>query len=199
MTTGKQATEFYEDPPLARLAFSTARLSWLWLIIRVWLGYNWVEAAVSHKIGNPAWVTTGAAIKGFWQHAIAVPAGGKPPIAYDWYRDFLAWLLSIHAEVLMGKVIAYGELVVGIALIVGAFVGIAAFFGAFMNWNFMMAGTASTNPMLLAAAVLLILAWKVAGYYGVDRYLLPVLGTPWRPGRMFMDGGPMTPAYTAKG
>jgi thiosulfate dehydrogenase [quinone] large subunit len=26
-----------------------------------------------------------------------------------------------------------------------------------------------------------ILAWKVAGYYGVDRVLLPMLGTPWRP------------------
>jgi thiosulfate dehydrogenase [quinone] large subunit len=26
------------------------------------------------------------------------------------------------------------------------------------------------------------LAWKVAGYYGVDRYLLPMLGTPWHPG-----------------
>ena len=26
------------------------------------------------------------------------------------------------------------------------------------------------------------LAWKVAGYYGVDRWLLPMLGTPWHPG-----------------
>jgi thiosulfate dehydrogenase [quinone] large subunit len=24
------------------------------------------------------------------------------------------------------------------------------------------------------------LAWRVAGYYGLDRYLLPMLGTPWR-------------------
>jgi hypothetical protein len=24
-----------------------------------------------------------------------------------------------------------------------------------------------------------ILAWRVAGYYGVDRWLLPLLGTPW--------------------
>ena len=199
MTTDKRNIEYFEDPPLARMAFSSARFSWLWLILRMWLGYNWVEATVSHKIGNPAWVTTGAAIKGFWQHAIAIPAGGKPPIAYVWYRDFLAWLLSIHAEVLMGKVIAYGELLIGIALILGAFVGIAAFFGAFMNWNFMMAGTASTNPMLLTAAVLLILAWKVAGYYGLDRYFLPLLGTPWSPGRVFTHGGRMTPAYTAKG
>jgi len=95
-------------------------------------------------------------------------------------------LLSIHAEVWIGKLVAYGELLVGIALILGAFVGVAAFFGAFMNWNFMMAGTASTNPMLFAVAILLILGWKVAGYYGLDRYLLPVLGTPWRPGKVFL-------------
>jgi thiosulfate dehydrogenase [quinone] large subunit len=77
-----------------------------------------------------------------------------------------------------------GELAVGIFLILGAFTGIAAFFGAFMNWNYIMAGTASSNPMLLVAAVALILAWKVAGYYGLDRFLLPMLGTPWSPGTL---------------
>jgi thiosulfate dehydrogenase [quinone] large subunit len=33
--------------------------------------------------------------------------------------------------------------------------------------------------------MLLILAWRNAGYYGVDRYLLPALGTPWQPGKVF--------------
>jgi len=190
---------YFEDPPLARMVFSSTHLAWLWLLVRVWLGYNWIEATLSHKIGNPVWVTTGAAVRGFWQQAIAVPATGHPLIAYGWYRGFLGWLLSIHAEIWVGKLVAYGELLVGVALILGAFVGIAAFFGSFMNWNFMMAGTASTNPMLFGVAVLLILGWKVAGYYGLDRYLLPVLGTPWRPGRIFAHGERMTPAYTAKG
>jgi thiosulfate dehydrogenase (quinone) large subunit len=185
MATNPQLKQYFEDPPLARTIFCSTQLAWLWLIIRVWLGYNWIEATLSHKVGNPAWVQTGAAIKGFWQQAIAIPAKGRPPIEYGWYRDFLAYLLSIHAEVWIGKLVAYGELLVGIALILGAFVGIAAFFGAFMNWNFMMAGTASTNPLLFAVAILLILGWKVAGYYGLDRYLLPVLGTPWRPGKVF--------------
>ena len=178
-------TQYFDDPPLARTIFSSTHFAWLWLIVRVWLGYNWVEATLSHKIGNPAWVDTGAALKGFWQQAITVPANGRPPIESAWYRDFLTWLLNFHAEVWMGKLVAYGELLVGIALIVGALGGIAAFFGAFMNWNFMMAGTASTNPVLFAVAILLMLGWKVAGYYGLDRYLLPMLGTPWRPGRMF--------------
>ena len=33
-----------------------------------------------------------------------------------------------------------------------------------------------------ALAVVLVLAWKTAGWIGLDRWLLPVLGTPWRPG-----------------
>ena len=70
------------------------------------------------------------------------------------------------------------------ALIAGVFTGLAAFAGGFMNWNFMMAGTASVNPVLFTLSVLLVLAWKAAGFWGVDRWLLPLLGTPWTPGRL---------------
>jgi thiosulfate dehydrogenase [quinone] large subunit len=50
-----------------------------------------------------------------------------------------------------------------------------------MNMSFLLAGSASTNPVLFTLAIGVILAWKVAGYYGVDRWLLPMLGTPWHP------------------
>jgi hypothetical protein len=32
--------------------------------------------------------------------------------------------------------------------------------------------------------ILLILAWKTAGWYGLDRWLLPLIGTPWQPGEV---------------
>jgi thiosulfate dehydrogenase [quinone] large subunit len=35
------------------------------------------------------------------------------------------------------------------------------------------------NPIMFTFAIGLMLAWKVAGYYGIDRYLLPRLGVPW--------------------
>jgi thiosulfate dehydrogenase [quinone] large subunit len=72
----------------------------------------------------------------------------------------------------MGKVIAYGEFLVGAALILGALVGLAALVGTFMNWNYLMAGSVSLNPLMIIGAILLIMSWKVAGYYGVDRYLI---------------------------
>ena len=53
-------------------------------------------------------------------------------------------------------VIVFGELAVGVGLILGAFVGLAA------------------------AGGLLILAWKNAGCIGLDYFLLPMLGTPWK-------------------
>jgi thiosulfate dehydrogenase [quinone] large subunit len=118
-------------------------------------------------------------LKGFWTGAVAIPETGRPAIAFDWYRDFIQFLLDAEAYVWFGKLIAFGELIVGIALIIGLFTGIVAFFGAFMNWNFIMAGTASINPLLMVVAISLMLAWKVAGYIGVDRFLLPIIGTPW--------------------
>jgi thiosulfate dehydrogenase (quinone) large subunit len=167
------------DPPLAKFLFGDTRSSILWLVVRVWLGWQWIDAA-SHKIGVPAWTETGEALKGYWAKAIAIPdAPARPAISFDWYRGFLQGLLDSGSYVWFAKLIAYGELVVGIALIVGAFVGVAAFAAGFMNWNFLMAGSASTNPLLFVAALGLVLAWKVAGYYGVDRFLLPRLGTPW--------------------
>ena len=168
-----------QDPPLVRFLFSDKRAAWLWLILRVWLGVQWIEAAL-HKVSDPAWVQTGTALKGFWTSAVKIPDTGRPAIAFDWYRDFLNFLLTNQTYTWFGKVVAYGELLIGIALIAGAFVGIAAFFGAFMNWNFVMAGTASSNGLLLVLAVLLVMAWKVAGYVGADYYLLRWIGVPWK-------------------
>ncbi|MCC7446055.1 MAG: DoxX family protein [Anaerolineae bacterium] len=167
------------NPPIARLLFEDTRFSGVWLVVRVLLGLAWIDAA-SHKLGVPAWMETGTALQGFWTKAVQVdPATGKGPIAFEWYRNFIQGMLDSGAYVWFAKLVAIGELLIGVALILGAFVGIAAFLGAFMNWNFIMAGTASTNPLLFVAALLLVLAWKTAGWYGLDRFLLPLIGTPW--------------------
>jgi thiosulfate dehydrogenase [quinone] large subunit len=168
------------NPPIARFLFEDTRLAPVWAVIRILLGLSWIDAA-SHKLSSPAWMETGAALKGFWTNAIAIPdAPAKPAITFDWYRSFLQGLLDSGSYVWFAKLVAIGEMAIGIALVLGAFVGIAAVFGGLMNWNFMMAGSASSNPLLFLAAIVLVLAWKTAGYYGLDRFLLPYLGTPWK-------------------
>ena len=168
-----------QDPPIAQLLFSDKRLAILWTIVRIFVGYQWLSSGLG-KLSNPAWTETGEALQGFFLRAVAIPETGKPPIAFDWYRDFLQGMLDSGAYTWFAKLIVAGEVLIGIALVIGAFVGIAAFFGAFMNWNFIMAGTASTNGLLLVLSLLLVLAWKIAGYYGADSFLLSKLGTPWK-------------------
>ena len=173
------------DPPIAQDLFGNTRWAWIWLIMRLYIGYSWFTSGWG-KLSNPGWMETGAALRGYWERAVVIPeAPARPAIAFDWYRVFLEFMIDSGSYTWFSKLIVFGEILVGVGLILGIFTGIAAFFGSFMNWNFMLAGSASTNPMLFSLSVLIILAWKTAGWWGLDRWLLPLLGTPWKPGRLF--------------
>jgi thiosulfate dehydrogenase [quinone] large subunit len=186
-----------EAPAFARYLFGNSRAGLFWLPIRLFLGFEWLEAGwhklsptdaqgITHYFAGTGWLDGGASLAGFWTRAVTIPEGGRSaPISFEWYKEFINFLLANNAESWFAWLIVFGELAVGIGLLLGALTGIAAFFGAFMNMSFLLAGSASSNPVLFTLAIGLILAWRVAGYYGLDRYLLPVLGTPWRPGVMF--------------
>jgi thiosulfate dehydrogenase [quinone] large subunit len=169
-----------QEPPFSRFLFNDIRTAPLWFLVRLYVGWAWLDAGL-HKLQDPAWTQTGTALKGFWANAVKTPPDvAKPAITYDWYRGFLQFLLDGQAYTWFAKIVAGGEFLVGLALILGIFTGFAALTGAFMNVNFMLAGSASTNPVLMLLAVLVLMAWKVAGIIGVDRFLLPMLGTPWK-------------------
>lgn len=184
MDDNKQMVSQIPEPKLSKLLFADTHFAWIWLVARLYVGWIWFEAGLE-KVQNPAWTgsTAGDAMKGFIMGAIA-KASGEHPAVQDWYATFLNGFVLPNISV-FSFLVAYGELLVGIALILGIFTGIAAFFGAFMNMNFLLAGTVSTNPILFVCELFLILAWRVAGWWGLDRYLLPFLGTPWQPGKIF--------------
>jgi thiosulfate dehydrogenase [quinone] large subunit len=179
-----------EGPAFTRFLFNNRRAGLFWLPIRLFVGFAWLEAGW-HKITDPEWTQGGAALRAYWERAAAIPEGGRPPITFEWYRDFINVLLNGGHEAWFSWVVMFGELAIGVGLLLGALTGIAAFFGALMNMSFLLAGSASTNPVLFTLAVGLMLAWRVAGYYGLDRYLLPALGAPWRPGAVFNRGDPV--------
>jgi thiosulfate dehydrogenase [quinone] large subunit len=173
------------DPPFVTKLFNSKQWSVLWLIVRLYLGYQWIEAGLE-KLSNPAWTVTGVALKGFWTAAVKIPeAPARPPIAFAWYRVFLQSMLDSGSYVWFSKVIVAGEILIGIGLVLGLFTALAAFFGGFMNWNFMMAGSASVNPVMLILSIVLVLAWKTAGWIGLDHWVLSLVGTPWQPGAAF--------------
>lgn len=166
-----------EENPVSKFLFSDTRSGWIWLIVRLYVGYAWLKAGWG-KVTSPMWTGSdaGKAIQGFVGGAISKAEEGGD--VAGWYATFLENVVLENAK-MFSFMVAYGELLVGLGLILGLLTGIAAFFGSIMNVSFLLAGTLSTNPILFILATWLVLAWKVAGWYGLDRWALPFLGTPW--------------------
>lgn len=178
-TRGKEI--IIQENPVSRFLFASSRSAWIWLIVRLYVGYEWLSAGWG-KLGESVWTgeKAGTALTGFVNGAVAksdAASGGHADVT-GWYADFLQNAVLPHAKV-FSYIVVYGEILVGLGLILGLLTGIAAFFGGVMNVSYLFAGTLSTNPILFVLATWLVLAWKVAGWYGLDRWALPRLGTPW--------------------
>src|SRR5216684_2726390 len=205
----KEAT-YIPEPPIAKFLFADTRMAWLWLIVRLYVGYQWITAGLDKltgysftldgsfgtKVSSP-WVFgahDGAAIKGFVGGALA-QASGPYPAVQSWYASFLQNVVLPNAT-LFAYLVTFGEVLIGLGLIFGVLTGIAAFFGVFMNLNFMLAGAVSINPVIGFLAIFLVLAWRIAGYYGGDSIVLPLLGTPWT-GSLMHKNTPKVSAATS--
>lgn len=167
----------YPEPNVSRFLFASRWMAPIWAVVRIYVGYAWAAAGWA-KIHEPAWVgpEAGTALAGFLKGALG-KAGGAHPSVQSWY----GWLIRhvfLPGAPTMSYVVSFGELLVGVALIVGFLTGLCAFFAGFMNANYLLAGTVSTNPVLFILATWLVLAWRVAGYYGLDFFVLPLVGAP---------------------
>ncbi len=172
------------EPPLARFLFADTRLSLLWFLLRLYVSWQWLQAGYE-KLTSSQWIgaQAGTALQGFLLGALKKSGGAHPDVS-GWYAFFITHVALVHVQ-FFSYLVTLGELFVGIALLLGIFTGITAFFGGFMNMNYLFAGTVSINPLLFLIELFLILAWRSAGWIGLDRYLLPLLGTPWQPGNVF--------------
>src|SRR6185369_11418455 len=114
-----------EEAPLSKFLFSNTKISWFWLVVRIYVGWQWLVAGWE-KVTSAAWVgpQAGTAMGGFIKGALAKTSGAHPDVS-GWYASFLQNAVLPHIST-WSHVIAYGELLVGVALIVGAFTGIAA-------------------------------------------------------------------------
>lgn len=149
----------------------------LYVGIRIFLFLEWFEA-FSHKWVDPAW-HSGAALTGFWQRAVTAGPAGTAPTTFVQYRAFLQWLIDTGSASWFTYVVMGGEICIALGLLLGCLTGWAAFFGFLMNMSFLLAGTTSTNPLLVILEILCMFGYSVAGYWGLDRWLLPLIGTPW--------------------
>ncbi|MEM7737270.1 MAG: TQO small subunit DoxD [Deinococcota bacterium] len=174
---GHVEPKMYPEPRISKALFANKSLASLWAVVRVYLGYLWLVAGWG-KITSSAWVgpDAGGPIIGFLNNALSLTTGEHPSVQV-WYAWMIERIFLPNAFV-MSHLVAFGQVLVGIALIVGFLTGISAFIGGLMNASFLLAGAVSTNPVMFILATWLVLAWRVAGYYGLDYWVLPRLGAP---------------------
>src|SRR5215831_14835179 len=92
----KAATQIPE-PAIARFLFADTRLAWFWLVVRVYVGWQWLSGGIE-KLESPAWVgpNAGAAMTGFVNSALGKTAGEHPDVA-GWYAGFLQTFVLPYA------------------------------------------------------------------------------------------------------
>jgi thiosulfate dehydrogenase [quinone] large subunit len=189
---------YIAEPRSTRWLFASSNASPLWLVARLWLGYEWLSAGWDKVFGEDraAWMETSTALRGFTDAAIeASQEPGHPQVAYSWWVDFLGFVQ--HNSTWISKVLAVGEVLIGVALLLGIFTGIAAAAGLVLNFSFVFSGSAGVNPAFMIVGLLLVLAWRNAGFLGVDRGLLRYLGTPWQKGELLQRAPGSSPAAKA--
>ena len=164
--------------PISKFLFNDTRMAWFWLIVRLYLGYEWLSAGWEKMTGG-GWIGSGAGtgLKGFLAGSMKSASGAHAAVQ-PWYAWFITHVALPGAPV-FSYLVTFGEVLVGLGLIVGCLTGIAAFFGIVMNFNYLFAGTVSVNPQMAVLGVLVVVAWRIAGYYGLDNIVLPYLGTWW--------------------
>lgn len=174
--------EPFPEPPIAKFFLASTGAAGLWFVLRMNVGAQWLLAGWE-KVQDPTWGTSGTALKGFVTGALA-KTGGAHPSVQGWYGNFLHDFVLPNAG-LFSFLVTWGEVAVGLGILLGALTGIAAGFGVLMNLNYLLAGTVSINPVLGMFGMFLAFAWRAAGQIGLDRVLLPAIGLPWKPGKLF--------------
>jgi thiosulfate dehydrogenase (quinone) large subunit len=186
-TESSRGTVTAEDGPGGIREASTGNLrfaDWLyrskaasviWLVARLWLGYGWLNAGYQKLWGSEKavfWNGAGAGVKGFATAGVAGSTAGKGGASYGWWAAFLHNFVIPNAS-WIAKLVTVSELAIGILLILGLLTGAAAVAGLSLNLIYMFTGSAGVNPAYAVVAVFLILAWRNAGYLGLDRFALP--------------------------
>jgi thiosulfate dehydrogenase [quinone] large subunit len=159
----RQWGRFPRNPTMPRHLRDDTRFAPLWLVLRVALGWIWLEAG---------WRAMQSTARANSQPAIAAAA--------------------------LGDLFAIGLTLAGIALILGILTGPAAVAGGFLSLGLWAGEDAPLAVLSLAAAVVLTLTWRTAGWIGIDRWLLPLLGLPGRGGAL-LESRTETGATRARG
>jgi len=143
-----------------------------WFLKAVWtkLGLGLAAGVIPYPAVSPRFVS-------FHPRRVAEFAAGNP---IGWYKDFLDTTVLPHAS-LFATLQTYGEVVVGIGLVLGLLTGLAAAVGLFLALNYGLAtqwmsfGQQGFHLLLITSMVLFLVA-RAGRVWGVDAWLVTRAG-----------------------
>ncbi len=106
------------------------------LLLRLSISYIWLEAGIS-KLLNPKFIESFPnTITGFAENTI-----------FDFYADFLNSSVLPHSQ-LFAQLTVWGEILAGVAFLLGFPMLIATLVGIFMNVNYFLVSTAAPSQFV---------------------------------------------------
>jgi thiosulfate dehydrogenase (quinone) large subunit len=169
----------HQDPASIGRILSSTRLAPLWLIPRLYVGWIWMSVGWA-LLQSPAWMQGGSALHDAW-----MPGRSSATWSQDQSGTGFNLIPHLIDSGLLGwiaRLTAIGITIAGIAVLLGIATGLAAFSGVVLSANIIATGSVAPGPEVIGLAVLLVLAWKTAGWIGLDRWALPLAGAPWQGG-----------------
>src|SRR5476649_1977025 len=115
MSKRSQAVTSLPEPPISQFIFADTRLSWIWLVLRLYIAWQWLQAGYE-KVMSPLWVGphAGGALSGFIVGALKKSSGAHPDVS-GWYAVLLKDVVLPNANI-FSHVVTFGELAVGLGL-----------------------------------------------------------------------------------
>src|SRR5436305_12377270 len=124
------STDRFPEPAISKFFFGSDGSAVLWFVVRMYVGAEWLLAGLE-KVTSPVWGASGKALAGFTAGALAKSSGANPAVQ-GWYEWFLQHTVLPNAG-LFSVLVSWGEVAVGLGLLLGILTGIAAGFGVLMN------------------------------------------------------------------
>ena len=159
---------------MKRFYGSAAFTGIVWLFARILLAYEFIPSGWGKLFGSSSAVWVGAkagtAVTGFLNNALTLATGEHPAVS-QWYAWAIQNLLLPSAGVFT-YLVAIGEVLIGIALLIGVFTRLTTSMALLMNMAFFYAGTVSSLPYVLPLEIAILLIGSYVGYIGVDGLVL---------------------------
>jgi thiosulfate dehydrogenase [quinone] large subunit len=159
------------------------RLPHLWIaLLRVVVGAwfikaVWTKLVVEWLWGAVPYPAVSARFLGFYPKRVAEFAAGNP---LAWYRDFLESVVLPQNRV-FATLQAFGEVAVGLGLVLGLLTGLTALVGLFLSLNYGLASQWMSFGqqgfhVLLVTSMLVFLGARAGRAWGLDGWILAWLG-----------------------